>query len=171
MSQRIIHLRNADPMDLPLLRHWDEQPHVIASDRYDDWNWQEELPRNPEWREMLIAELDDRPVGFMQIIDPHLEESHYWGEISPNHRAIDIWLGEADDLGKGYGTIMMKMALERCFNVPEVTSVLIDPLTDNTKARRFYERLGFHYLEDRKFGADECAVYEMKREDWEVKPF
>jgi len=171
MSQHDIHLRAADPMDLPLLRHWDAQPHIVASDPNDDWNWEEELPRKPEWREFLIAELDGRPIGFVQIIDPLEEETHYWGDISSNHRAIDIWIGEAADLGKGYGTVMMRMALERCFNVPEVTTVLIDPLITNSKARRFYERLGFHYVEDRTFGKDECAVYQMKREDWEVKPF
>ncbi|MEM9265821.1 MAG: GNAT family N-acetyltransferase [Cyanobacteria bacterium P01_F01_bin.13] len=161
----MIILRPATLNDLDLMRHWDEQPHVIAAGT-DDWGWEEELPRSPDWREQLIAELDGRPIGFIQIIDPAREESHYWGEIPHNLRAIDIWIGEASDLGKGYGTQMMQLTLVRCFAVPAVTAVLIDPLVSNTRAHRFYEKLGFQQIERRQFGDDDCYVYQLKREDW-----
>ena len=165
----MINLRSATSNDLTLLRHWDEQPHVIASDPNDDWGWEIELTRDPEWREQLIAEIDGRPIGFIQIIDPALENSHYWGNIASNLRAIDIWIGEETDLGKGYGTIMMQLALERCFADPLVTAVLVDPLASNTRAHRFYERLGFQFLEQQWFGDDDCFVYQLNREDWHHK--
>lgn len=162
-----IQLRPAGLQDLALLQYWDTQVHVWNSDpNEEDWDWAEELPRELAWREMLVAELDGRPIGFIQIIDPLLEESHYWGDVSPNLRAIDIWIGEVEELGKGYGTVMMNLALERCFAVPEVTAVLIDPLASNTKAIRFYERLGFEFVERRMFDEDDCAVYWMTRERW-----
>lgn len=160
----MIILRPATIADLPLLRHWDEQPHVAASDPNDDWEWETELLHNPDWREQLIAELGGRPIGFVQIIDPAREETHYWGEdIGPNQRAIDIWIGEADALGKGYGTEMMRQALRRCFADPAVTAVLIDPLASNTRAHRFYERLGFRFVEERRFGEDDTFVYRLGR--------
>lgn len=164
-----IKLRPANLDDLQLLNHWDEQPHVIASDPNDDWQWETELGKTPEWREQLIAELDGRPIGFIEIIDPYLEEEHYWGEnVEENLRAIDIWIGEADDLGKGYGTIMMKLALEKCFSVPEVSAVIIDPLASNLDAHRFYGRLGFKFVERRQFGEDDCFVYRLEREDFDL---
>ncbi|MEM7769754.1 MAG: GNAT family N-acetyltransferase [Cyanobacteria bacterium P01_E01_bin.6] len=162
----MIILRSATPDDLNLLRHWDEQPHVIASDPSDDWQWETELERTPAWREQLIAELDGRPIGCIQIIDPAREESHYWGEMAENLRAIDIWIGEATDLGKGYGTQMMQLALSRCFTVSSVTAVLIDPLASNTRAHRFYERFGFKFIEHRQFGDEACFVYRLTRADW-----
>ena len=178
-----IDLRPATPADLELLRHWDEQPYVIASDPNDDWNWEIELERTPEWREQLIAQIDDtaflecptglyatlreRPIGFIQIIDPAREDSHYWGNVTENLRAIDIWIGEESDLSKGYGTQMMQLALARCFADPLVTAVLIDPLASNTRAHRFYERLGFQFVEFRQFGEDECFVYHLNRVDWD----
>jgi aminoglycoside 6'-N-acetyltransferase len=162
----MITLRPATRADLKVLQHWDEQPHVVASDPNDDWNWESELDRRPEWREQLIAELDGRPIGFVQIIDPALEDSHYWGEVPSALRAIDIWIGEADDLGKGFGTQIMQQALARCFAVPEVTAVLIDPRADNERAHRFYERLGFRFVERRWFGADDCFVYRLDRRDY-----
>jgi aminoglycoside 6'-N-acetyltransferase len=159
----VINLRSATFNDLDLLRHWDEQPHTIASDPNDDWGWEVELNRTPEWREQLIAELDDRPIAFVQIIDPAREDSHYWGDVPENLRAIDIWIGEETDLGKGYGTTIMQLAIARCFADPRVTAILIDPLASNTRARRFYERLGFEFVEYRQFGADECSVYRLNR--------
>jgi aminoglycoside 6'-N-acetyltransferase len=162
-----ITLRAATIEDLPLLRHWDEQPHVVASDPNDDWGWETELEKNPDWREQLIAELDGRPLGFIQIIDPLREESRYWGDVEPNLRAIDIWIGEADDLGKGYGTEMMRQAIERCFASPEVTAIIIDPLASNTAAHRFYKRLGFKFVEERDFGEDHCFVFRLERGNWE----
>ena len=161
-----INLRPATIDDLLLLRHWDEQPHVIASDPNDDWNWEVELQRTPKWREQLIAEINGRPIGFIQIIDPALEDSHYWGDIATNFRAIDIWIGEETDLGKGYGTKMMQLALKRCFSDPLVKAVLVDPLASNTRAHHFYERLDFRFVERRRFGDDDCFVYRLNRADW-----
>jgi aminoglycoside 6'-N-acetyltransferase len=156
-------LRTATPDDVGLLRHWDGQPHVIASDPNDDWNWETELARSPDWREQLIAEVDGRPIGFIQIIDPAREETHYWSCGKPGRRAIDIWIGEERDLGRGYGTQMMKLAIERCFADPAVVAVLVDPLVCNTRAHRFYERLGFEFSVERRFGEDSCFVYRLAR--------
>ena len=167
-----IKLRTANLGDLALLQHWDEQPHVVASDPNDDWGWETELEKNPAWREQLIAELNSRPIGYIEIIDPQLEEEHYWGaDVEPNFRAIDIWIGEASDLGKGYGTTMMRLALEKCFAAPEVTAVIIDSLASNTDAHRFYERLNFKFVERRQFGEDDCFVYHLERADFESIQF
>ena len=162
-----ITLRPATIDDLHTLEHWDEQQHVIDADPNDDWNWAEELPREVDWREFLIAEDAGRPIGFIQIIDAAREETHYWGDVPENLRAIDIWIGESSDLGRSYGTEMMREALARCFADPNVTAVLIDPLASNTRAHRFYERLGFTFVERRQFGEDDCFVYRLDRETWD----
>jgi aminoglycoside 6'-N-acetyltransferase len=163
MSQPSILLRTATIADLAVLQHWDEQPHVMASDPKDDWDWATELQRFPDWREQLIAELDGRPIGMVQLIDPALEETHYWGEIGAGYRAIDIWIGEAADLNKGYGTVMMRLAIERCFANDAVQAILIDPLLSNTAAQRFYRRLGFEDVEERDFYGDLCLVMRLRR--------
>ena len=165
----MINLRPATLEDLTLLKYWDEQPHIIACDPDDDWHWESELSRDPAWREQLIAELNSRPIGMIQIIDPALEDSHYWGKVASNLRAIDIWIGEATDLNKGYGTIMMRLALTRCFADSLVKAVLVDPLAYNTRAHRFYQRLGFKFVERRHFGDSDCFVYQLNREDWNLE--
>ncbi|MDF1695880.1 MAG: GNAT family N-acetyltransferase [Saprospiraceae bacterium] len=158
-----IRLRRATPNDLELLQYWDTKQHVIDCDPDGDWNWEEELKKTPIWRSQYMAELEGRPIGFIQIIDPKEEESHYWGSIEKNLRAIDIWIGEESDLNKGYGTQMMQLAIEKCFEHPDVHKILIDPLLTNVKAHRFYERIGFQFVEERTFEGVKCKVYEYIR--------
>jgi aminoglycoside 6'-N-acetyltransferase len=162
----MITLRKASIHDLETVARWDTQEHVFDSDPNDDWNWATELSREPTWREQLVAEIDGNPIGFIQIIDPANEETHYWGQIEENKRAIDIWIGDKENLGKGYGTEMMRHALDRCFTTEMVTEVLIDPLVSNQNAIRFYKRLGFEFVAKRRFGDDDCEVYTMRREQW-----
>jgi hypothetical protein len=94
-SRPRIRLRNATvDADLTILQEWDKKPHVIAcggmddNDKDGDWDWLYELPRTDlSWRYQLIAVVLDEDVdagmgksmGCIQIIDPLMEETHYWG--------------------------------------------------------------------------------------------
>ncbi len=106
----------------------------MAAAPNDEIDWKTELQKNVDWQEILIAELDERPIGVIQIIDPAREETHYWGDIEDDCLAIDIWVGEEKDLGKGYGTKIMKLALDHCFANPKVHTIWIDPLESNKDA-------------------------------------
>lgn len=161
-----LRLRPATSDDLDLLRRWDDEPAVVDSDPNDDWGWETELLRSPPWREQLIAEVDGRAIGFVQIIDPALEHSHYWGDVPAHLRAVDLWIGEADARGRGHGGEMMRQALARCFAPAEVKAVLIDPLASNVDAIRFYRRMGFEFVEARDFGDDHCHVHRLSREGY-----
>ena len=77
-----MHLRRATRADLALLGYGDTKPHVVAATGEDGaFDWEGELGRDPDWREMLIAEVDERATGILQIIDPAEEETHYWGKV------------------------------------------------------------------------------------------
>jgi aminoglycoside 6'-N-acetyltransferase len=159
-------LRPATKADVELLSYWDTKAHVMAATGADDvTDWSAEIGSDPQF-EVLIAQDAGRPIGVVQIIDPQLERTHYWGDVAANLRAIDIWIGEEADLGRGLGTLMMGLALDRCFAASEVNAVLIDPLESNTRAHRFYERLGFTPVGPRVFGEDHCLVYRLERADW-----
>jgi aminoglycoside 6'-N-acetyltransferase len=162
-----ITLRPATFADLPLLKYWDKKPHVVfatGADAYIEDDWMEEQLRDPSkfvW--IYVAMLGDRPIGIVQLCDTANEETHYWGEIEQGLMAIDIWIGEEDDLGKGYGTVMVKLAIAKCFEDTKVTGIVIDPLAINVRAIKFYERLGFEFVENRYFEEDYCAVYRLER--------
>jgi aminoglycoside 6'-N-acetyltransferase len=172
-----VQLRPATVADAPLLATWDRAPHVIAcsSDDPDDEvafggiEWVEELSVSAWNSHYVIAEIDGEPVGVMQVCDPHTEPTHYWGEIEPNLRAIDIWIGPAHWLNRGVGTAMMSQMIDRCFAEPTVEAIIIDPLNSNTAAHRFYQRLGFRPEGRRMFDTDDCLVHRLLRADWEAR--
>ncbi|WP_420430961.1 GNAT family N-acetyltransferase [Hyphobacterium sp.] len=168
-------LRRARADDVATLAAWDEKPHVKWCTGHDPdtplpaearEDWPAEIARLDDWQEIWIGEASGRRIGVVQIIDPHREASHYWGKCAPNQRAIDIWIGEETDLGRGYGTVMMREAIERCFSDPTITNILIDPLVINEKAIRFYRRLGFVDVGERWFDDDHCLVMELRRDAW-----
>lgn len=156
-------LRKATPGDIALLTAWEQQPHV-AEAGISGWDWDEMLSHSLEWRHLLIAEVNDRPIGFLQIIDPSRDD--YWGDIGSGLRALDIWIGPPDALGRGYGTEMMHKAIDLCFEDDAVSAVLLDPLDTNTAAHRLYRRLGFTLIEHRRFDDVDCAIFQLKRADW-----
>ena len=181
-----IQFRNATINDITLLLQWDEKEHLQGSWMgdvdFNDWNWEYELRRNDvSWRYQLIAETfvenDDSnedenrtiPIGFVQVIDPFEEETHYWGIDCERHlRAIDIWIGDERYINRGYGTQMMKQILASAmvFGNTNVTGVIIDPMAENDAAHRFYQRLGFIPIGIRYFGPDKCLIHRMNRTDY-----
>ena len=171
-----VRLRPATPEDAPLLAAWDREPHVIACSSDDpdaevafggEMDWADELTHSSYELTYRIAEANGEPVGVLAICDPHTEPSHYWGEIEPNLRAIDIWIGPAEWLNRGVGSRMMTQVIEACFAEPEVTAIVIDPLNSNVAAHRFYQRLGFVVEGRRMFDEDDCLVHRLTRADWE----
>jgi len=177
-SPESLRLRPATPADADRLRDWDEEPHVIravtddpeASTAFTDADWDEELAEPSPVSFYLIAEAEGRPIGALQVIDPHLEPTGYWGDIAPGLRALDIWIGPSDALGQGFGTQMMQQALDLCFADPTVHAVVIDPLNSNADAHRFYQRLGFVPIERRLFNdEDDCLVHRIERTAWEAR--
>jgi aminoglycoside 6'-N-acetyltransferase len=167
-------LRPATLADVATLERWDHDPDVIAATSDDagagkafgDLDWNVALREQSPVSHYLIAELDGRPIGALQIIDPHGEPEHYWGEIAPNLRAVDIWIGDPADRGRGHGAEMMRLAHEICFADPAVTAIVIDPLASNVRALAFYARLGYEPLGRRRFGDDDCLVLRLAREAW-----
>src|SRR5690606_39851067 len=126
---------------IPWLRRWHDHPAAVTAASDDpnatvafDCDWADQLAQQDEFSRYCIGELDGRPIGAMQVIDPHMEATHYWGDIEPNLRALDIWIGTAADRGKGYGETMMRHAMLLCFADPRVTAIVIDPLNSNTHA-------------------------------------
>ena len=171
-------LRPATPADVSCLERWDKEPHVIAATSddpdavvaFEDAEWLDEISNDDPASDYFIAEIEGRPIGAMQVIDPALERTHYWGQDCPkNLCAMDIWIGEADCLNKGYGTQMMTLAINRAFADPRVEAIVIDPLNSNTDAHRFYQRLGFRPTGRRLFDEDDdCLVHRLNRADWRL---
>ncbi len=173
----MVSLRPATPADIPHLTRWEREPHVReASGEDEPEDWAALLGGLPSDWDVLVIEANTGgealPIGVLQIIDPVTEPSGYWRPwfealgIEPaaqTLRAIDIWIGEADMLSRGHGGAAMRQALGRCFAIPSVEAVLIDPLSRNDGAIRFYARQGFATQGRFRFGLDDCSVMRCSR--------
>lgn len=75
-----LRLRRARLDDMPVLERWDTDPDVIAATTDDEAtaralggpDWRVELGQHSDVSYYLIAEVEGRPVGAVQICDPRL---------------------------------------------------------------------------------------------------
>jgi RimJ/RimL family protein N-acetyltransferase len=135
--------------DLPMLREWLQRPHVAQ--------WWGALPSMAEMREdvgpmtlpgardqAFIASVDGRDIGYIQSYTVKDSGGGWWtDEQDPGARGIDQFLANADELGRGLGTRMVRAFVERLFSDAAVTRVQTDPDPQNPRAIRCYEKAGF----------------------------
>ena len=136
--------------DLPLLHAWLARPHVA-----EWWGAPTSLADvEAEYGPLLagdgphrayLATLDGRPVGFIQSYTPALTHDDGWwlDEHDPGVRGIDQFLADADRLGQGLGTAMVRTFVDGLLATPGVTRVQTDPDPRNGRAVRCYEKAGF----------------------------
>ena len=137
--------------DLPLLHEWLNRPHVA-----DWWEGPVALEHvvstygadidSPVVRP-LLAYRHGAPVGFAQWYRVMGADPEWWtGETDPGARGIDQFLADAEQLGRGLGSQMVRELIRLLFADPEVTKVQTDPRPDNARAIRAYEKAGFRRL-------------------------
>lgn len=135
--------------DLMMLHEWLQRPHVRQ------W-WKEpttvtELRRDylrPTLQESstraYIAVLEDIPIGFIQSYVVAGSGEGWWqDETDPGARGMDQFLANANQLGRGLGSSMVRAFVEQLFRDPRVTTVQTDPSPQNERAIRCYRRAGF----------------------------
>ena len=134
------------------------------------------MARPARWRGLLAA--TDRELGQLLAeqalaLRARRGELSRWAALSglPEAEVVASPFGaRMIALGQGFGTAMMSQAIDACFARPEVQAIVIDPLTSNTDAHRFYQRLGFVPEGRRVFnGEDDCLVHRLTRADWEAR--
>lgn len=88
---------------------------------------------------------DGVPIGYIQAyrVMAHQQEGWWLEETDPFALGIDQFLCDADRLGKGLGTRMIRAFLEMLFADTRVTQVQTDPDPDNGRAVACYRKAGF----------------------------
>jgi aminoglycoside 6'-N-acetyltransferase Ib len=140
--------------DIPLLQEWLSRPHVagwwgapgsladVAAEYAPALSG--DIPQQC-WLAHLADDPARRPIGFIQSYAPAAFHAEGWwlDEHDPAVRGIDQFLADADRLGQGLGTAMVRDFVALLFADPSVTRVQTDPDPSNVRAIRCYERAGF----------------------------
>jgi aminoglycoside 6'-N-acetyltransferase len=95
-----------------------------------------------------IIEVAGRSVGFIQTyrIGDYPEYARAL-DYDPDAWAIDLFIGEDDSRGGGFGTRVISRFVEReVFSRPGVKTAILAPNPDNARGIRCYEKAGFRHL-------------------------
>ena len=149
----IFAFRRLASSDMAMLHDWLHRPHVAQwwhdagetlADVEEDFR-ERTLPESTT--KGYIALLNGEPIGFIQSYVAFGSGGGWWeGETDPGVRGIDQFLANADQLGQGLGSAMIRAFVAQLFADPSVTKVQTDPRPDNPRAIRCYRRAGFSEL-------------------------
>ena len=96
---------------------------------------------------LVIA--DGSPIGYIQSYTPMGSGDGWWtDEHDPGARGIDQFLANAEDLGHGLGSRVVRTFIAELFADADVTRVQADPSPQNRRAIRAYEKAGFRALRE-----------------------
>jgi aminoglycoside 6'-N-acetyltransferase len=144
--------------DLDLIRRWLLEPHVKR--------WWDDGLKTPypeavieEYREAIegkdptyhyLARIDQRAIGMFQHYrigdDPEYAETLALGEDAIG---ADLFIGEADVVGRGHGPAMIRQFLrDIAFPFHRIDVCVIGPSVENVAAIRAYEKAGFRPLRE-----------------------
>lgn len=93
----------------------------------------------------FIIEIDSEPAGYLQAYRLS-DEPEYATQLGLGHDAvsIDLFIGEPTFRGAGWGSVVLRAALERIvFGHMAAEWACINPDPDNLRAVRSYEKAGF----------------------------
>jgi aminoglycoside 6'-N-acetyltransferase len=91
-----------------------------------------------------IVEWEGRPVGYIQFYPIDQEGLTKYGYAAGRSVfGTDQFIGEPDLWGQGIGTRMLRMMIAYLFELEGAEAVVVDPLQQNERAIRAYEKCGF----------------------------
>jgi RimJ/RimL family protein N-acetyltransferase len=94
----------------------------------------------------------ERPVGFFQYY-----------ELPDDIIGIDQFIGDENYIDRGIGTETIRLFTDMIWKKRSPSSIILDPLPENKRAIRCYEKVGFRYYETMQ-NADGTRAYMMRLE-------
>jgi aminoglycoside 6'-N-acetyltransferase len=167
-----VSLRRVVAADLALIEGWLHEPHIArwwltrstVDEELDDVK---QFISGAESFEVLVAELDERPVGWCQWYRwwDSPDEARELG-VEPDDLGIDYGLGDPAVLRRGVGTAMIAALVRHVRERTSTGAIVAEPDAANRASCRVLEKNGFVLLDVRplSFEAEEAnAIYRLAR--------
>ena len=135
--------------DVPLVFAWRQRPHVrrwwsaVATLAEAEAKYLPRIAGRDPTRVYLIV-LDDRPIGMIQTYLVDDDPDSWPFELAPGTAGVDLFIGEADLIGRGLGSeVIRTFVAEVVFARTAVTACIADPDVRNVGSIRAFEKAGF----------------------------
>ena len=150
-SDAAIRFVSVTPQHYPLLRRWLALPHWREwwDDPETEFGHIIDMVEGRDSSQPFIFCVDGEPMGYIQYwhIGPHQTEdwlhSHPWlAELPPETVGVDLSVGDACDLSKGFGSAALRAFVAKLRGEGHAR-IIIDPDPENARAVRAYQKAGF----------------------------
>jgi RimJ/RimL family protein N-acetyltransferase len=156
-------LQPFEPAHVRLLSEWLSRSHVIRWHPDPDARVERALNPPPGGTQAFIV-LGEHPIGHLrwQKVDRETLDALGLSEIPEGSVDVDILIGEADCVGRGYGPAALALLVQTLRRDATVRLVGLSPSIDNVFARCAYEKAGFRKIcEYEAPGFRRCALMIM----------
>ncbi len=150
-NDAVIRFDPVTPEHYPMLRRWLGLPHWREwwGDPETELGYIVAMVEERDGSHPFIFSVDGKPVGYIQYwhIGPHQTEEwlsdHPWlAELPPETVGVDLSVGEASNLSKGFGSAALRAFVAKLRGEGHAR-IIIDPDPQNTRAVRAYQKAGF----------------------------
>ncbi len=118
----------------------------------------------------FIARVGGAPVAYVQAWRPSLHPELPWQHDLPDTvRGIDITIGDAANLGRGLGTLILRCFAAKLF-AEGATRIVIDPDSRNERAIAAYLKVGFRPYDRFEEDGSSDILMELFRSDLDHAP-
>lgn len=134
-----------------LIHYWFNKPHVQAFYSLRSWSLKEVTEKltpylkNEKCVQSFVIYNKEHPIGYIQS---YPIEKHPWQEqdlsddIIKSAAGIDLFIGEEEYLGKGFGSEIINCFLDKLI-WPNYHYCLVDPNIQNKSSIRLFQKCGF----------------------------
>jgi RimJ/RimL family protein N-acetyltransferase len=151
---------------LPLYFTWCEKSHVKEKWFREGYQSVDAIYKKFEENNGVypyIIIIDGKAVGYIQSYD--VVVGNVWQELENEAEGtvgFDLFIGEEDYVGKGYGTAVVTEFADKLFAPVGVRKIIVDPFADDKRAIRCYEKAGFTFA---RMGVDDVGteIYIMEK--------
>lgn len=121
-----------------VVEHWDPAPKDLEQIQK---KYRKKIESDTQLPYLIC--LDDKPIGYIQSYYAPAIGDGWWEDQPEGTWGMDIFIGEEDSLGKGYGSESLKLFVIKIFEEHGAKKIIIDPDPENKRAIRAYEKAGF----------------------------
>ncbi len=157
--------------DLPLLHKWLNSAHVHEFYDKDKENTIEAVEKRyaPKIKgekptDCYFVLYENKPVGYIQkyFVNDWQELGDFL-DYDETVVSIDLFIGDPDFMGKGFGSVMISEFLNKVvFADPSITTCMIGPEPSNKRAIKAYQKVGFRHVQTLRIGDESEDTYIME---------